>query len=310
MNAVRAIQSFFGPGVHPIFLGFTGLGTSAALWAVLFLYSWLADPRFARRLGVVFAASILANHALKLAFGTQRPYELDSTLATDSARRTGGGAGFPSGHSMNAATFYLGLAFYYRHHRRALLLWLAALLLTIGVGLSRLYLGVHLPEDVGGGFVFGALFAWVAGAWTVPLDWPRRRLWAPFAMVAGLGLAFLGVDPLPCGLLVGALIAQGDFTPPQTAKGRALIVAGGLVLLTLLAGLLLWALERLWPGFTKTVPVTFFSYLALAWVGLEGWPRWFGRMRSEAKDAPAGRTLTPPTPSLPASPPPAGREGA
>ena len=277
MNTVRAIQSFFGPGVHPLFLGFTGLGTSAVLWSVLFLYSWLADPRFARRLGVVFAASILANHALKLAFGTQRPYELDSTLATDSARRTGGGAGFPSGHSMNAATFYLGLAFHYRHHPRAKLLWPAALLLMIGVGLSRLYLGVHLPEDVGGGFILGALFAWVAGGWMVPLDWPRRRLWAPFAMVAGLGLSFLGVDPLPCGLLVGALIAQGDFTPPATAKGRALIVGGGLLVLTLLAGLLLWALERLWPGFTKTVPVTFFSYLALAWVGLEGWPRAFTR---------------------------------
>jgi len=275
MSSVRAIQSFFGPGVHPFFLAFTGLGTGAMLWIVLFVYSWLVDPRFARRLGVVFAASILSNHALKLAFGTQRPYELDSTLATDSARRTGGGAGFPSGHSMNAATFYLSLAFHHRHHRRAPLLWLAALLLMIGVGLSRLYLGVHRPEDVGGGYLFGALFASVAGVWTVPLDWPRRRLWAPFAMVAGLGLAFLGVDPLPCGLLVGALIAQGDFTSPETAKGRALIVAGGLVLLTLLAGLLLGALERLWPGFTKTVPVTFFSYLALAWVGLEGWPRVF-----------------------------------
>src|SRR5436190_12123871 len=81
MGSVRAIQSFFGPGVHPFFLAFTGLGTGAFLWIVLFLYSWLIDPRFGRRLGVVFAASILSNHALKLAFGTQRPYEIDSPLA-------------------------------------------------------------------------------------------------------------------------------------------------------------------------------------------------------------------------------------
>src|SRR4051812_1492293 len=275
MNTVRAIQAFFGSGLYPVFLGFTGLGTSAVLWAFLFLYSWLTDPRFGRRLAVVFATSILANHALKLAFGTQRPYEIDPKLATDDARRTGGGAGFPSGHSMNAATFYLAFAFYHRHHRRALLLWLAALFLMIGVGLSRLYLGVHLPEDVGGGFIFGALFAWVAGGWSVPLEWPRRRLWGPLAAVAGLGLSFLGVDPLPCGLLVGSLIARADFTPPRTPKGRALIVGGGLLLLALLAGLLLWLPERLWPGFTKTVPMTFFSYLALAWVGLEAWPRWF-----------------------------------
>jgi membrane-associated phospholipid phosphatase len=283
MNTVRAIQSFFGPGAHPVFLAFTGLGTSAALWAVLFLYSWLADPPFGRRLGIVFAASILANHALKLAFGTQRPYEIDPTIATDSARRTGGGAGFPSGHSMNAATFYLGLAFYYRHHRRAGLLWLAALLLVAGVGLSRLYLGVHLPEDVGGGFILGALFAWVAGGWMVPLEWPRRRVWVPLAGLAGLGLSFLGVDPISCGLLVGALIAHADFTPPRTAKGRVLIVAGGLVLLALLAGLLLWPPERLSPGFTRTVPMAFLSYLLLAWVGLDVWPRVFA-MRSPVRN--------------------------
>ncbi len=44
MNAIRAIQSFFGPGAEPVFLGLTGLGTGAVLWAFLFLYSWLADP--------------------------------------------------------------------------------------------------------------------------------------------------------------------------------------------------------------------------------------------------------------------------
>ncbi|MFY9821975.1 MAG: phosphatase PAP2 family protein [Thermoanaerobaculia bacterium] len=275
MNAVRAIQSFFGPGAQPVFLAFTGLGTSAVLWTFLFLYSWLADLRFGRRLAVVFAASILANHALKAAFGTERPYEIDPTVATALARRTGGGAGFPSGHSMNAATFYLGFAFHYRR----LGLWLAALLLMSGVGLSRLYLGVHLPEDVGGGFIFGALFAWVAGGWTALLEWPRRRLWGPVAAVAGLGLSYLGVDPASCGLLVGALIARADFTPPRDAKGRAWMVGGGVVLLALLAGLLLWLPERLSPGFTRTVPMAFFSYLALAWAGLEGWPRWLGRTK-------------------------------
>lgn len=277
MNVVRAIQLFFGTGVHPVFLAFTSLGTGAALWTLLFLYAWLVDPRFGRRLAVVFAVSILTNHALKLAFGTQRPYEIDPRLATDSARRTGGGAGFPSGHSMNAATFYLAFALRYREHRRALLVWLVALFLVLGVGLSRLYLGVHMPQDVAGGFLFGAVFAGLAGGWKGPLDWPRRALWVPLAGLSGLGLAFLGADPLPCGLLVGALIARADFTPPQDARGRVLIVGGGVLLLATLAGLLLWLPERLWPGFTHTVPMTFFSYLVLAWVGLDLWPSFLAK---------------------------------
>jgi hypothetical protein len=39
--------------------------------------------------------------------------------------------------------------------------------------------------------------------------------------------------------------------------------------------MLLWLPARLWPGFTHTVPMTFLSYLLLAWAGLEGWPRVF-----------------------------------
>ena len=123
MNAVRAIQSFFGPGVHPLFLVVTCLGASVVLWSVLLLYYWLVDPRFGHRLAVVFAASILAREILKDAFGTDRPYDLDETLATGLARRTGTGHGFPSGHTMNAATFWLAFAFRLRRPW----VWLAAL---------------------------------------------------------------------------------------------------------------------------------------------------------------------------------------
>jgi membrane-associated phospholipid phosphatase len=273
MSTVRAIQSFFGPGLHPVFLVLTGLGTSVVLWSLLALYYWLVDPRFGRRLAITFAASILANHVLKGAFGTQRPYVADPTLASVVDRRTGGGAGFPSGHSMNAATFYLAFAFRYRRP----LLWLAALLLMAGVGLSRLYLGVHLPEDVGGGFILGALFAGAAGWWSGPPAWPlKRRIQVPLAMVAGLAVAVL-TDPLSCGLLLGSLLARPDFEPPRDGKGRAVIVGGGIVLVALLGGLLLWLPEKLAPGLVHRAPVAFLIYMVIAWVGLDVWPRWAAR---------------------------------
>ncbi len=285
MNAVRAIQALFGPGVHPLFLVITSLGTSALLWSLLTLYSWLVDPRFGRRLAVAFAASILANRILKDAFGTDRPYVLDSTLATESDRRTGGGHGFPSGHTMNAATVYFAFAFRCRRYRRPFL-WLGALALVIAVGLSRLYLGVHLPVDVGGGLILGAVFAWIGGGSSLPLDWPRRRLWIPLVGLAGLGACYLGssgVEALPCGLLVGSLMARTDFAPPGNARGRVGIVIGGLLLLALLAGLLLWLPERLQPGLASSVPVSYLAGLVLAWVGLDVWPRLFGLLGSVRK---------------------------
>jgi len=297
MSTIRAIQTLFGPGLHPVFLALTGLGTSVVLWSLLALYYWLVDPRFGRRLAIVFAASILANHVLKGAFATQRPYVADPTLATALDRRTGGGAGFPSGHSMNAATFYLAFAFRYRRP----LLWLAALLLMAGVGLSRLYLGVHLPVDVGGGFILGALFAWAAGGWSGPPAWPlQRRIWVPLAVVAGLAVAFL-TDPLPCGLLVGSLLARPDFEPPRDGKGRAVIVGGGILLVALLGGLLLWLPEKLSPGLVHRVPVAYLVYLVIAWVGLDLWPRWWWR--------PFGADPHPLAPSPAPSPPPSPGEG-
>ena len=85
-------------------------------------------------------------------------------------------ASFPSGHAMMSAVAYLTLAILLARidpSRRV-----KALALTIGVamtllvGASRIYLGVHWPSDVVAGWCMGA--AWASLCWFVALQLQRK----------------------------------------------------------------------------------------------------------------------------------------
>jgi membrane-associated phospholipid phosphatase len=268
MGTIHFLQHLLGPHLHPLFLVLTALGTSALLWPLLLLYSWLVDPRFARRLAIAFAASFLANRILKELFDTARPFQIDRLVSTPSAERTATGHGFPSGHAQNAATFYLAFAF--RHPKRRL--WLAAGLIVLLVGLSRLYLGVHLPEDVGGGFILGTFFAWAAGGWKGPRSW-RPSLDVVVGAVT-LALAFaVGAEPGACGLLAGCVAAKPAFTPPDTAGGRIGMVLGGAAALGLTALLLYWLPGKLSPDIQNSPALAYLLYLGASLVGFGLWPQ-------------------------------------
>lgn len=290
MEIVRFVQQFFGVKPHSLFLAITFLGASVTLWTLLVLYHWLVNPRFAHRLGIVLAVSIVTHQILKGVFGTARPYDLDAALSTESAQRTGGGHGFPSGHTQNAATFWPAFAF--RHNRFGL--WIAALTIVFLVALSRIYLGVHMPIDVTGGFVFGMIFAWVAGGWRGPIWRPGIRwLWGPMVGVATLALAFLGVaNPVACGLLAGCFLARPAFVPPKTAWGRFTIVAGGLGALAFLAGLLIWLPDQIYPGLSGSVPAGYLQALVLSLVAFDLWPRAWRKLTGEGGEEEDDRYLS------------------
>jgi membrane-associated phospholipid phosphatase len=280
MGTIRFLQHLFGQQVHPLFLFFTGLGTTAVLWPLLLLYYWLIDPIFARRLSIALAASFLANRILKELFGTNRPFQDDPMLSTPSAQRTALGHGFPSGHSQNAATFWLAWAFHYQRKW----LWIAAGLIVLAVGTSRLYLGVHLPEDVGGGFVLGAIFAWAAAGWKGPRGW--RPSWDVLIGAVTLVLAFaVGAEPGACGLLAGCVAAKPAFTPPRTAGGRIGIVLGGAAAMALVALLLYWLPYRLSPDLRDSSALTYLLYLVASIVGFGLWPRLWHILTSRARES-------------------------
>ena len=129
------------------------LGTAGAilLWRRglrTMLVAWVA----------AFVGGLLLDQAVKLVVHRDRP-------EYGAAYLHGHSYSFPSGHSMGATIGYGVLAYVLvRVHqplrgRRALVYGLAALI-ALAVGVSRVYLGVHYPSDVVGGWAAGS--AWLA----------------------------------------------------------------------------------------------------------------------------------------------------
>lgn len=117
---------------------------------------------------------------------------------------------FPSGHSTMAVLVYLFVAYLLVEHlanrQRGRLVLLAALLFTLGIGLSRLYLGVHWLSDVLAGYALGGL--WLSLLVTLVelarLRRPNGQLDPVHRRRLRLGL-MLGGPPLGLGLLIYVL---------------------------------------------------------------------------------------------------------
>lgn len=87
-------------------------------------------------------------------------------------------ASFPSGHSMMATLVFLTLAIVIargqsRRRVKAYVI-LTAIGLSLGVGISRVYLGVHWPTDVLAGWALGS--GWAIGSWALAEALERARL--------------------------------------------------------------------------------------------------------------------------------------
>ncbi len=70
---------------------------------------------------------------------------------------------YPSGHAMSAMAFYGFVIYLFYRFKINIFIKVGAililLLLILSIGISRIYLGVHFPSDIAGGFIAG--FIWV-----------------------------------------------------------------------------------------------------------------------------------------------------
>ena len=146
----------------------TALGGFTILTGVTLVSSGVAVFAGRWRLAVLGLVSVLLGmgvmNLLKQGYDRPRPELVEHGMLTHHAS-------FPSGHSMMAAVVYLtlGILLARTQPKKRVRVFIVAIsvLITVLVGVSRVYLGVHWPTDVLAGWTLGG--AWAVLFWLVAM---------------------------------------------------------------------------------------------------------------------------------------------
>ena len=166
---IDLIQGWENDTLTPIMKLFTSIGAGIPVVILTLAFMGFLYVVFHHRNELLFFAGVvigsaLLNMVLKLIFHRARP-TLHRIVDAN-------GYSFPSGHSMGAFTLYGVLCFLLWKHAGPLYLRMmiiaAGIAIVLLIGISRIYLGVHYPSDVIGGYL-------ASGTWLTASIWFYQR---------------------------------------------------------------------------------------------------------------------------------------
>jgi membrane-associated phospholipid phosphatase len=196
---------------------FSFLGTEDFFMLVLPVLYWCVDSGLGLRIGFVLLTGSGLNDSLKLWMHGPRPYWYSPRVHGNAAETS---FGVPSGHAQSAIEVWGMLA----ARIKRLWAWIAAGLIIFLIGFSRLYLGVHFPQDVLLGWLVGGLLLWlVLRLWNPVAGWLKQRTTLQQILI---GLAFSLLLLLP-GLLASRWLAANFSLPAAWLQNAAAAVPAG-----------------------------------------------------------------------------------
>ena len=145
-------------GLGGIFDEFFAFMTNTAvdhwIYVPMLILFWVADKRKASLVFFSHGFSIFTNGLLKATFCVYRPWIRSPELKPlDSAMAGATGYSFPSGHATCSSSFWGGMAMAWRKYKSFVAF---CVLVVFLIAFSRLYVGVHTPQDVLVGLLTGA----------------------------------------------------------------------------------------------------------------------------------------------------------
>ncbi len=153
------IISFRSPALTHYFTFVTHIGglygyISVVVLSALISFIIFKKWKYMAQITLVLTLSALSNLVLKRFINRARP-DIEHLVTVETLS-------YPSGHAMAAMAFYGFLIYlFYKFKMLKIIKYSIILLLTIliiSIGLSRIYLGVHFPSDIAGGFIAGAIW--------------------------------------------------------------------------------------------------------------------------------------------------------
>ncbi len=167
------------PGLTTLAQGITYIGNWESITIICLLLLIYPKTRFKYGIPVAAAAifTSLVKALVKLLLARPRPDAIYHLIIQ-------GGYSYPSGHAITSISIFVIMIIMvqkYVDDRKKANLWTALLLIpALGIGLSRIYLGVHYPSDVLGGWFAGlaiALAIWMIMDTLEKKEWHKNCLY-------------------------------------------------------------------------------------------------------------------------------------
>ena len=154
LNFIIMAQQIDTPLLDSFFRAITSLGDELFYLLLFPFLLWCVDFYLGIRVGIIFLLSVYANNGIKEIFQQPRPFEILPEIQKVYAS----GYGFPSGHAQSSLVVWGSIAYWKKQT------WIRNLsvLLILLIGFSRIYLGVHFPTDILGGWLIGGLILFLS----------------------------------------------------------------------------------------------------------------------------------------------------
>lgn len=288
MELLYWFESIRTPVLDTVMSLITHLGEETFFMLAALLVFWCVDKRRGYYLLTVGFVGTLINQWLKIICRVPRPWVQDPDFTiVESARAEAGGYSFPSGHTQCVVGYMGGIA---RFTKRT---WLrvACIILALLTAVSRMYLGVHTPADVGVSLLVAAALVFLLYPLIESTLWFPNRMYAIIGGMLALALgfvAFMELYPFPAdidranlasavknaytmaGAVAGVLVVYAfdsrilQFPTRAPWWGQLIKLIGGLALVVLVRVLLKEPLLALCGGHEAAHAIRYFIMVLVA----------------------------------------------